>query len=101
MFDGLSVCARRSASGYLRGTGLASLIDPVTRRELEERKRRELQHQEAVRSQIEERERLKLLKKQQKILQARAHAFLCTSFIIIIVIKCTPGHKEYSYRTAL
>lgn len=93
------MCARRSASGYLRGTGLASLIDPVTRRELEERKRRELQHQEAVRSQIEERERLKLLKKQQKILQARAH---CIPLHIIHNhnrIKCTPGHNSYTYYT--
>ena len=30
----------------LRGTGFASLIDPVTRKELDEKKRRELAHQE-------------------------------------------------------
>ena len=53
----------------------------MTRKELDEKKLRELAHQEAIRSQIEERERLKLLKKQQKILQ------VCRSALVVIAMR--------------
>ena len=54
---------------FLRGAGFASLLDPITRAEVDERRRKELEHQLAIRKQMEDRDKAKSLAQKQKMLR--------------------------------
>ncbi|XP_045166612.2 trichohyalin-like isoform X3 [Mercenaria mercenaria] len=52
-------------SSYIRGQNAP--IDPVTKKELEEKRKRYLEHQAAVKAQVEEKERLKRMERERKM----------------------------------